>query len=375
MTTRPFLRPRLTGARFEGHSIPLEFLKDLAVLEEMIVEVAKTEFLKDHPGRKRSPRGFTEGIEMKLTGLEDGSAIPVISLVVAATSLFPPDNQAYFERARDSVVNAIAAAEQNQSITDHLPEKTLSYFDRIGRSLRDGEAIEFTTSTRSTPAKLTKEIRRKLVLASSKVQELTEDTTIRGIVPEADQEKMTFDVQLIDGRRIPATVGAQHLDTIIDAFNGYRCGSRVFLQGIGRFNRNERLLSFDSIEHASILDPLDIPARLDELRTLKDGWLEGQGCAPSQEGLDWLSQAFGQHYPDELPLPHLYPTAEGGIRAEWSIGQNEITLEIDVGAHSGQWHRLDIDSDADETKTLKLDKPKDWKWLVDQVRQLTGDAA
>jgi hypothetical protein len=41
MSTEPFLTPRLVGDRFEGHAIPLEVLKDFAVLEEMIVEVAK----------------------------------------------------------------------------------------------------------------------------------------------------------------------------------------------------------------------------------------------------------------------------------------------------------------------------------------------
>lgn len=375
MTTEPFLRPRLTGMRFKGCAIPLEFLKDLAVLEEMIVEVAKLEFLKDHPDRKRSPRGFTEGIEMKLTGLEGGSAIPIISLVVAASGLFPPDNQAYFERARDAVVNAIGAAELNQPITDYLPEKSLGYFDRIGRSLREGEAIEFTTPDRTTPARLTKETRRKLVLSSSKVQELTEDATVRGTVPEADQQKMTFEVKLVDGRRVTSPIGAQHLDAIIEAFNGYKLGSRVLLQGIGRFNRGERLLGFDSIEHVSVLDALDIPARLDELRYLEDGWLEGQGIAPSNVGLDWLSEAFGRHYPDDLPLPHLYPTADGGIRAEWSLGQNEISLEIDVGNRSGEWHKLSIDSDAEELRTLQLKSDNDWNWLVSQIRQLAGGAA
>jgi len=88
MDSEPFLRPRLTGPRFEGHGIPLEVLKDLAVLEEMIVEVAKWKYLKDHPERLRSPRGFTEGIELKLTGIDEGSAIPVICLIVAATTLF-----------------------------------------------------------------------------------------------------------------------------------------------------------------------------------------------------------------------------------------------------------------------------------------------
>ena len=36
----PFLSPRLVGERFVGHAIPLELLKDLAVVEEMIIEVA-----------------------------------------------------------------------------------------------------------------------------------------------------------------------------------------------------------------------------------------------------------------------------------------------------------------------------------------------
>ncbi len=40
-----FLKPRLVGARFDGHRVPLEILRDLAVLEQMIVEVAKWQYL------------------------------------------------------------------------------------------------------------------------------------------------------------------------------------------------------------------------------------------------------------------------------------------------------------------------------------------
>lgn len=371
MTTVLFLRPRLIGARFEGHAIPLEFLKDLAVFEEMIVEIAKAEFLKDHPGRTRSPRGFTEGIALKLTAIDDGSAIPVISLVVAGMTLFP-SNQGYFERARDAVIRAIGAAEQNQVITEHLPEKTLGYFDRIGRSLREGEAIEFTSSGGVTPAKLTKETRRKLLLASSAVRELTEETSVRGAIPEADQDDMTFEVQLIDGRKVRAPMAAQHVDAILEAFNGYKSRTRVLLQGIGRFSRNDRLLGFESIEHVSILDPLDIPARLDELRLLQPGWLEGQGQPPSQEGLDWLSLTFSQQYPDDLLLPFLYPTAEGGIQAEWSLAGTEVTFEIDLASHVGQWHALNMDAAVEETRELNLGDANDWRWLTEQIRQMAG---
>ncbi|MCK4343185.1 MAG: hypothetical protein KAY37_15840 [Phycisphaerae bacterium] len=374
MSTETFLQPRLIGERFEGHAIPLEFLKDLAVLEEMIVEVAKWRFLEEHPERKRSPRGFTEGIELKLTGVEDGSAIAVISLVVASSTLFPPDNQSYFEEARDAIVSVIDAAKQDKSITERFPEKALGYFDRMGRSLRSGEAIEFTTPSNSTPVRLTKEIRRKLVLASS-AKELTEEISVRGAIPEADQDDMSFEIQLIDGRKVRAPMATQHLDTILEAFNGYKSGARVLIQGVGKFNRNERLQGLESIEHISILDPLDIPARLDELRSLQDGWLDGKGIAPSSEELDWLAKAFDARYPEDLPLPFVYPTAEGGIRAEWSVKPYEMSLEIDLSKKTGEWHQLKMDTDDEDTRSLNLETDEDWKWLADTIGKVQEGAA
>lgn len=375
MTTVLFLRPRLTGPRFEGRAVPLEILGDLAVLEEMLVEVAKLEFLKQHPGRKRSPRGFTEGIEFKLTGMEDGSAVLVISLCLAAATLFPPENQAYLECAREAVVGAIAAAEQNERITDYLPEKTLCYFDRMGRSLREGEAIEFSTARHPEPVRLTKETRRKLILASSELSEVTEEIAVRGRVPEADQERRTIQIQLVDGRRISAPLSPLHSETILAVFNGYTTGMTALFQGIGRFDRDEKLLYLDAIEHVTILDPLDVRARLDELELLRPGWLEGEGVPLSAVGAAWLSEAFDYQYQDDIPLPYLYPTADGGIQAEWSLGSAEATLTIDLATHRGQWHLLDVERGTEETRELDLNGADDWKWLVERVGELAGGAA
>ena len=111
-----------------------------------------------------------------------------------------------------------------------------------------------------------------------------------------------------------------------------------------------------------------IGSQLDQLRLLKDGWLEGEGLSPTETGLDWLQNAFDRHFPDEAPLPHLYPTEAGGVQAEWSIGQIEITLELNLGTHSGEWHALDTETGKVGERILDCDDSNDWEWLVDQVQ-------
>lgn len=371
----PFLQPRLVGERFQGGAIPLEVLKDFAVLEEMIVEVAKWAYLSDHPERRRSPRGFTSGISLKITAVHEGSAIPVIALFTAANGLFPEENQLYFERARDQFVNAIEAAAHNGPVTAHLPESLLGYFDRIGRSLRDDESIEFNADDASRPARLTRTTRRKLLLASGHVQEVAEEVALRGTIPEADQDTMSFTLQVINGPRVRATAGSQHLQTIIDAFNGYRTGTRVVLQGVARYNRYNQLQRIESVEHVSLLDPNDVGARLDEMRGLQPGWLDGDGIPPSAEGLDWLSRSFEAHYPDRLTLPYLYPTPEGGIRAEWSAGNVDVSMDVRLDDRRAEWHALNLETDREDARELDLSRTDDWQWMAARIQELVESEA
>lgn len=375
MAETEFLRPRFVGPRFEEHSIPLEVLGDLAALEAMILEMAKHEFLKANPNRERSPRHFTEGISLKLTAVEAGSAIPVIALSVSTDMLFPSDIVTWLEKGRDSVLAAIKAATNPKEIFNHVPKEKLGWFDRIGRSLRGDEAIEFTSPDGGAVTRLTLTVRRALLLASDTVKDYTEDVTLRAAICEADQAKMTFQLQEADGHKIFAPLAPQHLDPVLKAFAKYKQGYRVLLQGVGKFNRSKRLESFESIEHINELDPLDVGMRLEELANLKDGWLEGEGKAPASDGLIWLRGVFNKYYSEEAILPRLYPTVEGGIQAEWKLGQIAASLEIDIETHNADWFQVDLTTDVEESKkALNLDFPESWKWLVARIVTLGGAA-
>ncbi len=63
MSIPGFLRPKLVGKRFEENSIPLELLGDLAVLEAMIIEVAKGRKLV----RRRKPPARSYGEDLRQT--------------------------------------------------------------------------------------------------------------------------------------------------------------------------------------------------------------------------------------------------------------------------------------------------------------------
>lgn len=113
----------------------------------------------------------------------------------------------------------------------------------------------------------------------------------------------------------------------------------------------------------TLLPERDIGARLDELRHLEAGWFDGKGVALAGTRLDWLAHQFDALYAKELELPFLYPTLEGGVQAEWSIGDQEITLEMDLAKQTAEWHRLDIVSEKDEFRELNLNEVDDWFWI------------
>lgn len=376
MSEERFLRLRLSGARFDGHAVPLEFLKKLAVLEEMIIEAAKWRFLEDNPDKRRLSRGFKKGIYLELKTVEQGSAVLEIELAGDQPLLSLLTGQSYWEIARDAIMNAIGAAAQEQSIADLLPDKVLGCFRKMGQNLlQEDEKVEFGSPGNPATATLTRNVLQRLVHVSSAGRVTSQEILIRGGIAEADQDEMTFEIRLNNGTKVEAPMRRKHLEKVLEAFKGYKNGTRVLLRGIGCFNRDRRLLRFDSVDHLRILNPLDVGLQLDEMRSMKDGWLEGAGLAPANAGLDWLTRAFDRHFPSDAPPPYLYPTETGGVQAEWSLGPNEVTLEVDLKTHRGEWHALNMETDAVSERTLNCESNDDWGWLSAEIETMNRGGA
>jgi len=65
--------------------------------------------------------------------------------------------------------------------------------------------------------------------------------------------------------------------------------------------------------------------RLEELKHLQPGWLDGEGQALPPKAVDEFANLFEEFYSTTRPLPHIYPTEEGGLRLEWLIGPLDLS--------------------------------------------------
>ena len=378
MEFEEFLKPKLVGGRFDGHSIPLEFLRNLAVLNEMIQEGAKAEFLKANPTRQRSPRGFADDFTLVLSGIEGGSVTPVITLFFAMSGLFPDPNLVFYQRARDSIVGAIKAVNEGRSPAEFLTQSSLAYFKNFGDRLRDGEAIEFPTGDPDAPARFTKEVRRTLLLSLPGVQEVAEEVELRGLVDVTKHSEKKFVIKLADGSEVPGSMTRDHYDNIIAASSGYQKGVKLYLQGVGARDRQGKLIRIETIERSDVLDAFDSHGRIDEIRVLKDGWLDGEGIAPDSKGLDWLETSIREHFTPRnprLPLPRIFPAPGGQIMLEWKFDSKAASLEIDLGGRMGYWHVLDLSTKDDSDEDLDLGQAAGWDRLAEQLAGIGGDEA
>lgn len=92
--------------------------------------------------------------------------------------------------------------------------------------------------------------------------------------------------------------------------------------------------------------------RITELKALKQGWLDGDGAPINDYYLKLFTKMLiDLNKQNGLPLPHLYPTPEGMLQAEWSAGSWEISAETDAAGNINL-HAVDCKPTKSQHTTL-----------------------
>ena len=319
-----FLAPILRGGRFDGHTVPVEVLADLAAYKDLVIEVARSLYLAKHPDRKRVPKGFEDSFRLTLKQIDRGSAIPVLVIERDPTGDLELEGvsegscQIYFD-ARDIIAECVQSVGDGHMPPERFPPGLLTSFNRFGRNLLADESIELAPNKQTQGVLYNPTVRRKLVLLQSKNYE--KPLTLVGNVTKVDTDNATLILRTSNGT-ITASYPILMEGVIIEALKNH--ANDVRLSGMGLYDRNERLLRVTDINHVVQLDDAvsdtsaDILARLGAMGDLRPGWLDGEGVGPDQATMNIASQILPDLIDREgLPAPAVFPTKDGSIQAEW----------------------------------------------------------
>jgi hypothetical protein len=341
--------------------MPLEALPELAAYRELVSAVAKELFFLDNPNRVRLPKGFDASFRLALSRIEDGSAVPIIEREF--TGLFP-NHSDFFERAREEVESAISGLRMGAAVPQWLKPTVIARFNAFGRTLRDEESVVIAAPGKRDGAVYDRQVRRAILLRSQGTYE--EETELVGTVRAADLDQDSFEVRLADDRRIPIRSSSLFLPDVVRSLER---DAPVRVLGTGVFDAEGELLRISQATDVSPTEEGDVASgrpgcripvdeQVASLRTLPDGWFDGEGSSFDEAALDWSAKLLrGLVEGFDLINPYIYPTPEGNVRAEWSRPNWEISAELDLARKSSEVRAVRLDADEMRERNFTLSEP------------------
>lgn len=78
-------------------------------------------------------------------------------------------------------------------------------------------------------------------------------------------------------------------------------------------------------------------ARANELARLAPGWDGLDAPTPTFESIVELMRILANTLPAQAAIPHLVPTVDGGVQAEWHRRGFDLEIEVDAGGDAHVW--------------------------------------
>jgi hypothetical protein len=222
------------------------------------------------------------------------------------------------------LINSVIATEAGQALPTAFPKDFYSYFNRIGRSLEDGEFIEWMPESATNKTVLTPVKRKRLVLAHRETYEA--EVTVAGAIEGLDTKRRTGTLNSLENQSVTFAFDDPFFSDLKEALGNKRL--TVNLNGIGVFDVNDRLTAITEIQQLELLPHLELVGAIEGLCELEDGWLEGGGMKPNPDNLLWLMNEVVRVFPVDFEYPAVVPTEDGNVIFEWIRPLSRIELEI-----------------------------------------------
>ena len=345
-------RLKYKGARFDGARLPVDVLSDLPAFRDLLVAYAKDQF-RNANAKQRVPKGFDKGLSFDLIGVENGSAVPVLSwnrnLAQANLPGIADEVENIVDASYGKVVRLLDDAGRNV-FPKSLPAEYVRALNRLGSGLRDHERIEFDGATgKDGQVVYLDNHRRKALITRVRetYQSRLEGTGIlRGMYVDSDGSGF-LEVDTTDYGLIKIYL---ERDRIKEEFNGSLELSVQFdLQA--ELDNGDKLVSIVEVFDIVVIDAQReaslerCRARLGGFRDLEPGWHDGDGEAIGSAAFA-AADRFLSKRPALAGAYKIYPTSEGGILFEFEHGEWAWSVEL-AASGAVEFYGVQIDGESE----------------------------
>lgn len=343
-----FTKPIFHGRRFDAHTLPLSAVKALQAYSEAIQAIAKAKWREENPQRERVPKGFAD-FELAIADIDRhaGCVGVVLDLPKPAGELWPPYRE-YYTKARDTLHDDIESG-----FSEIHSGAARRHLVKMADELGEDEHILWA---REPKAKTGPSFRRDTVRKLRRKPQSEDDVEIVGVFDSRSASRGR--IELITDESNTA-VHCVATSDFVEKWNSF-LDHKVRIIGKGIF-QGEELLRVTRIKSIELAEAAKLHIQFARLRMLGPGWLNPESKPLDRRTLERFEKFLGQIEDAGLPRPSLYGTEERGVRAEWTSGPWEVSLEAEPEQEEFLAEALNITTNKwDESTVSTLESALDF---------------
>ena len=235
------------------HGIDLDVLPDLLRYREILVEVAKELWRRNHPDKERLPKNFEESLSLKFYEVRHNCAtIPLERTVQTdAQKAFVDTSEDELDDAVRLVAQTIDSVNADRPFPAAFPKGLAYLFGDYGKTLRDDEYIEQIPAGVMSATRYDQRVRQRFASWIDAVYQDSVDVVV-GEVTMARVRKPRVAIALDDGREVEAQFRPEDEEIITTALQKHAT-ARLRIVGRGQFSSDGRLQRINSVEQTQLL--------------------------------------------------------------------------------------------------------------------------
>ena len=254
--TRELVRHTFNGGRFLDHGIVVEALQDVLNYKNLVVEVAKELWRRNHPDRVRMRRNIDEAFCLRFYAVEQNCAtIPLVRTLPTDEQIALWQVEDELDDAVDLVCRTIDAASDDNAIPAEFPKELLKHFNDYGTTLHDDEWIEHRPQRSGRKCRYDYVAKQRLIRWIAEPYEDRVDVTGTVTMARVNRPRMAIE---IDGREVEAKFSLEDEEAITTALKDHET-AKLRVMGRGQFSAEGTLVRLTAIHNVKLVDEGQTP--------------------------------------------------------------------------------------------------------------------